>query len=94
MTSPFSLVLKDSPIMLRTTLLLLAAFFYTSPALAAWGENWGEMVWGGGCAFRSSVDGWTRAEPARARLDRAGDLGAALSRDAWVDGSRVLRRRG
>jgi hypothetical protein len=32
--------------MLRTTLLLLAAFFYTSPALAAWGENWGEMVWG------------------------------------------------
>jgi hypothetical protein len=32
--------------MLRTTLLLLAAFFYTSPALAAWGENWGVMVWG------------------------------------------------
>ena len=32
--------------MLRTTLLLLAAFFYTSPALAAWGENWGAMVWG------------------------------------------------
>lgn len=32
--------------MLRTSLLLLAAFFYTSPALAAWGENWGVMVWG------------------------------------------------
>ena len=32
--------------MLRSTLLLLAAFFYTSPALAAWGENWGVMVWG------------------------------------------------
>ena len=32
--------------MLRTALLLLAALFYTSPALAAWGENWGEMVWG------------------------------------------------
>ena len=32
--------------MLRTTLLLLAAFLCTSPALAAWGENWGEMVWG------------------------------------------------
>ena len=32
--------------MLRTTLLLLAAVFYTSPALAAWGENWGVMVWG------------------------------------------------
>ena len=32
--------------MLRTTLLLLLAFFNTSPALAAWGENWGEMVWG------------------------------------------------
>jgi hypothetical protein len=32
--------------MLRTSILLLAAFFYTSPALAAWGENWGEMVWG------------------------------------------------
>ena len=34
--------------MLRSTLLLLAAFFYTSPALAAWGENWGVMVWGAG----------------------------------------------
>ena len=32
--------------MLRTVLLLLAVFFCTSPALAAWGENWGEMVWG------------------------------------------------
>jgi hypothetical protein len=32
--------------MLRSTLLLLAAFFYTSPALAAWGDNWGVMVWG------------------------------------------------
>ena len=32
--------------MLRTSLLLLAAFFYTSPALAAWGDNWGVMVWG------------------------------------------------
>ena len=32
--------------MLRTALLLLAAFFCTSPAVAAWGENWGEMVWG------------------------------------------------
>lgn len=32
--------------MLRTTLLLLAALLYTSPALAAWGENWGAMVWG------------------------------------------------
>jgi hypothetical protein len=32
--------------MLRSTLLLLVAFFYTSPALAAWGDNWGVMVWG------------------------------------------------
>ena len=32
--------------MLRTALLLLAVFFCTSPAPAAWGENWGEMVWG------------------------------------------------
>lgn len=32
--------------MLRTALLLLAVFFCTSRALAAWGENWGEMVWG------------------------------------------------
>jgi len=31
--------------MLRTSILLLAAFLYASPALAAWGENWGEMVW-------------------------------------------------
>ena len=44
--------------MLRTTLLLLAAFFYTSPALAAWGENWGVMVWGAAApAAVPSIDG-------------------------------------
>ena len=44
--------------LLRTTLLLLAAFFYTSPALAAWGENWGEMVWGAAApAAVPSIDG-------------------------------------
>jgi hypothetical protein len=32
--------------LLRTALLLLALLSYASPALAAWGENWGEMVWG------------------------------------------------
>jgi hypothetical protein len=32
--------------MLRTTLPLFAAVLSTSPALADWGENWGEMVWG------------------------------------------------
>jgi hypothetical protein len=32
--------------LLRTPLLLLALLSYASPALAAWGENWGEMVWG------------------------------------------------
>ena len=32
--------------MLRTTLLVIAFSFCTSPALAVWGENWGEMVWG------------------------------------------------
>ena len=37
---------KGLLLMLRATLLLLAALFFTSPALAAWGENWGEMVWG------------------------------------------------
>ena len=42
--------------MLRTTLLLLAAFFYTSPALAAWGENWGVMVWG--AAAPSAIWHW------------------------------------
>jgi hypothetical protein len=30
--------------MLRTSLLLVALLSYASPALAAWGENWGEMV--------------------------------------------------
>ena len=43
--------------MLRTTLLLLAAFFYTSPALAAWGENWGVMVWGAAPSAVPSIDG-------------------------------------
>ena len=37
---------KGLPGMLRATLLPLFVFFCTSPALAAWGENWGEMVWG------------------------------------------------
>ena len=32
--------------MLRTSLLLLALLSYASPALAAWGENWGGMGWG------------------------------------------------
>ncbi|MEO1936163.1 MAG: hypothetical protein ABGX04_15405, partial [Myxococcales bacterium] len=32
--------------MLRPSLLLLALLSYASPALAAWGENWGVMVWG------------------------------------------------
>jgi len=32
--------------LLRTSLLLLALLSYASPALAAWGENWGVMVWG------------------------------------------------
>ena len=43
--------------MLRSTLLLLAAFFYTSPALAAWGENWGVMVWGAAPSAVPSIDG-------------------------------------
>jgi hypothetical protein len=43
--------------MLRTSLLLLAAFFYTSPALAAWGENWGVMVWGAAPSAVPSIDG-------------------------------------
>ena len=44
--------------MLRSTLLLLVAFFYTSPALAAWGENWGVMVWGAAApAAVPSIDG-------------------------------------
>ena len=29
-------------------LLFLAALLYTSPALAAWGKNWSQMVWGVG----------------------------------------------
>ncbi len=43
--------------MLRSTLLLLAAFFYTSPALAAWGDNWGVMVWGAAPSAVPSIDG-------------------------------------
>ena len=43
--------------MLRTSLLLLAAFFYTSPALAAWGDNWGVMVWGAAPSAVPSIDG-------------------------------------
>ncbi len=30
----------------RTSLLLLLTLSYASPALAAWGEAWGTMVWG------------------------------------------------
>ena len=43
--------------MLRSTLLLLVAFFYTSPALAAWGDNWGVMVWGAAPSAVPSIDG-------------------------------------
>ncbi len=43
--------------MLRSTLLLLAAVFNTSPALAAWGENWGVMVWGAAPSAVPSMDG-------------------------------------
>jgi len=32
--------------LLRTSLVLLALLYCASPALAAWGENWGVMVWG------------------------------------------------
>ena len=32
--------------MFRTSLLLLLSLSYASPALAAWGEAWGTMVWG------------------------------------------------
>lgn len=32
--------------MFRTSLLLLLILSYASPALAAWGEAWGTMVWG------------------------------------------------
>ena len=45
------------PLMLRSTLLLLVAFFYTSPALAAWGDNWGVMVWGAAPSAVPSIDG-------------------------------------
>ena len=58
--------------MLRTSLLLLALLFYTSPALAAWGENWGVMVWGA-AAPSGADDGWARAWPACTRLDWARD---------------------
>ena len=43
--------------MLCASLLLLAAFFYTSPALAAWGEPWGVMVWGAAPSAVPSMDG-------------------------------------
>jgi hypothetical protein len=32
--------------MFRTSLLLLLILSYASPALAAWGEAWGTLVWG------------------------------------------------
>jgi hypothetical protein len=37
---------KDFPMMLWTSLLLLLLLCYASPALAAWGEAWGTMIWG------------------------------------------------
>jgi len=44
--------------MLRTSLLLLALLSYASPALAAWGENWGVMVWGAAAPSAvPSIDG-------------------------------------
>jgi hypothetical protein len=46
---------------LRTTLLLFGAFFYTSPALAAWGENWGEMVWGAAAPAAVPMMDWLGA---------------------------------
>ena len=79
--------------MLRTTLLLLAAFFYTSPALAAWGENWGVMVWGAAPSAVPSIDGLGLGL-LRTRLDRAGHSGASVAGDAWTDGARELRRCG
>ena len=43
--------------MLRTSLLLLALLSYASPALAAWGDNWGVMVWGAAPSAVPSIDG-------------------------------------
>ena len=73
----------------RTTLLVIAFSFCTSSALAAWGENWGEMVCGASAPPAAvPVMGWSGLflllaallVPARSKMKRVSrQVGLALS---------------